>query len=626
MTPGERRLAQRLEAKLEDDYLCWYDVPVGPKHLHPDFVVLHPGRGLLVLEVKDWRLDTIRKADRAAFELATDRGLTHAANPLEQARQYAFAVKALLERDPALQVADGPHQGKLAVPYGYGVVLTNITRKQFEATDLGEVLDPERVICQDEMTESVDAAAFQEKLWRMHSAPFQRLLTLPQVERIRWHLFPEIRIQQGTLALEGEPAAEEATALDVAPDLVRVMDLQQEQLARSLGEGHRVIHGVAGSGKTLILGYRAERLARLMQKPILVLCYNVALAAKLRHAIEDKGLGTQVTVRHFHGWCMDQLKLYHVAPPPPAGEGGADAFFEALVTRVIDAVERGQIPRAQYGAVLIDEGHDFQPEWLKLVVQMVDPDTNAFLLLYDDAQSIYGRQMRRKFSLASVGIQAQGRTTILKLNYRNTNEVLAVAYEFAREVLTPEEAGEDGIPLVAPTSAGRHGPVPELVSLPNLKSEANYIANRLKESHTRGRAWRDMAVVYRAGFMGEEVTRALRTAGIPVEWLNESKRSRNYRPGEDSVKVMTMHAAKGLEFPLVAIPGIGFMPHEREDAKDEARLLYVAMTRAMDEFVMTCHRNTEFAERLAQARERANSEVVFVPMREDRLAGARVAL
>lgn len=626
MTSGEKRFAQRLEAKLEDDYLCWYDVPVGPKHLHPDFVVLHPGRGLLVLEVKDWRLDTIRKADRAAFALLTDRGLTHVANPLEQVRQYAFAVKALLERDPALQVADGTHQGKLAFPYGYGVVLTNVARKQFEATDLGEVLDPERVICQDEMTESVDAAAFQEKLWRMQSAPFQRLLTLPQVERIRWHLFPEIRIQQGTLALEAEPTAGEPTVLDVAPDLVRVMDLQQEQLARSLGEGHRVIHGVAGSGKTLILGYRAERLASLIQKPILVLCYNVALAAKLRHVIQAKGLDQQVAVRHFHGWCMDQLKLYHVTPPPPADKGGAEAFVEAFVERVIESVERGQIPRAQYGAVLIDEGHDFQPEWLQLVVQMVDPDTNAFLILYDDAQSIYGRQKRRTFSLASVGIQAQGRTTILKLNYRNTNEVLAVAYEFAREVLTPEEAGEDGIPLVAPTSAGRHGPVPELVSLPNLKSEANYIANRLKESHARGRAWRDMAVVYRAGFMGEEATRALRAASIPVEWLNESKQSRNYRPGEDSVKVMTMHAAKGLEFPLVAIPGIGFMPHEREDAKDEARLLYVAMTRAMDELVMTCHRNTEFAERLAEARERAKSGVVFVPIRQDGLAGVRVAL
>ncbi len=43
---------------------------------------------------------------------------------------------ALLERDPALQVAEGPHQGKLAVAWGYGAVLTRITRKQFEAARL----------------------------------------------------------------------------------------------------------------------------------------------------------------------------------------------------------------------------------------------------------------------------------------------------------------------------------------------------------------------------------------------------------------------------------------------------------------------------------------------------------
>jgi superfamily I DNA/RNA helicase len=46
MTSGERRLAQRLEDKLDGDYLLWYDVPVGPTNAHPDFVVLHPSKGL----------------------------------------------------------------------------------------------------------------------------------------------------------------------------------------------------------------------------------------------------------------------------------------------------------------------------------------------------------------------------------------------------------------------------------------------------------------------------------------------------------------------------------------------------------------------------------------------------
>jgi hypothetical protein len=64
MTSGEKRLAERLEDKLDDDYLLWYDVPVGPLQLPPDFIVLHPSRGLLILEVKDFRLSTIVQADK----------------------------------------------------------------------------------------------------------------------------------------------------------------------------------------------------------------------------------------------------------------------------------------------------------------------------------------------------------------------------------------------------------------------------------------------------------------------------------------------------------------------------------------------------------------------------------
>lgn len=111
---------------------------------------------------------------------------------------------------------------------------------------------------------------------------------------------------------------------------------------------------------------------------------------------------------------------------PPLRDGAWDAAIELL----IEQVAKGQIPRGQYGAVLIDEGHDFRKEWLKLVVDMVDPDTNSLLLLYDDTQSIYQRSKGLGFSLKDVGIEAQGRTTILRLNYRNTQEILRFAYDF----------------------------------------------------------------------------------------------------------------------------------------------------------------------------------------------------
>jgi hypothetical protein len=61
MTSGEKRFGRRLESLLEDDYLCWFDIPLGKKRRYPDYIVLHPQRGLLFLEIKDWKLATIKE-------------------------------------------------------------------------------------------------------------------------------------------------------------------------------------------------------------------------------------------------------------------------------------------------------------------------------------------------------------------------------------------------------------------------------------------------------------------------------------------------------------------------------------------------------------------------------------
>jgi Nuclease-related domain len=163
MTPGERRFATRLEQKLEDDYLLWYNVIVSKRQLRPDFVILHPSRGLFILEVKDWKLDTIESMNRERVTLLTDHGITTVEHPLEQARGYALALNQVLQRDPKLVHPQG-HQyaGKLIMPYAYGVVFSNITRNQFMQKGLQEVFEPNLVVCQDEFYETVDAGKFQE--------------------------------------------------------------------------------------------------------------------------------------------------------------------------------------------------------------------------------------------------------------------------------------------------------------------------------------------------------------------------------------------------------------------------------------------------------------------------------
>ncbi|WP_263144490.1 3'-5' exonuclease [Pseudomonas sp. RIT-PI-AD] len=592
MTSGERRFARCLESKLEEDYLCWYDVPLGPRRLHPDFAILHPRRGLLILEVKDWKLDTIQSLDPDRATLLTAQGQVRVPNPLEQARQYCHVLVGLLQRDPALLQDSGPYQGKLRFAWGYGVVLANITRQQFERTDLSQVLPANRVICKDEMQENSDAEAFQQRLWDMFSVRFDRLMSMPEVERVRWHLFPELRLEptQTSLFAESDSPADLLAAL---PDLVRVMDLQQEQLARSLGDGHRIIHGVAGSGKTMILGYRCLKLAQALHKPILALCYNRTLAAKLAHMIVLHGLAEKVSVQHFHGWCAEQLRLYQVAAP-----SFGPHYWKDLANRVLGGLDSGQIPSGQYGAILIDEGHDFEPDWLRLVVRMVDPSTESLLVLYDDAQAIYGN--RRQFSFSSVGIQARGRTTILRLNYRNTAQVLQVALDFAREWLSPQEAEDDGVPLIPPESAGRHGPAPRWQDCLDEAEEYRRIGEFLEERQRREIAWNEMAVLCRTNQERENVARRLQTMGIPVELAGKDTK-RAFDPAADSVKIVTLHASKGLEFKVIAIPGIGRLPLAQADSEaDEARLLYVGMTRAMDHLLLTASADSVFARRLRQ--------------------------
>ena len=597
MTSGERRLAERLESKLDDDYLLWYDVPIGPKQTHPDFVVLHPRRGLLILETKDWKLETIQRATRQMWEIIPDGKLKVVINPLAQARHCAIQVVNALERDPQLIHPDGPHQGKLAFPWGHGVVFTRITRRQFESAGLGDAIEPHYVICSDEMPDSVEPEVFQQRLWNMFPHAFgNRALSLPQIDRVRWIMFPEVRVLiQGALFDDKDAAAAGAASTEY-PDIMRVMDIQQEQLARSLGDGHRVIHGVAGSGKTMILGYRAEYLARAhtpTSKPILILCYNEPLAVKLASVMEAKGLADRVHARHFHKWCRDQLVAYGQLPTEKMG---VDQLMKEFVERVIRAVDRQQIPSGQYQAILIDEGHDFQPEWLRLVTQMVDPATNSLLLLYDDAQSIYERARSKQFSFKSVGVQAQGRTTILKINYRNTRQILQTASLIAADLLTQDDKDDDGIPLLKPISCGRDGQEPLIIRLPTLRDEAHKIAELLSDAHQEGHAWGDMAVICRDYATMDECARALKARKLPHQ---VRKRSGDYKPNLDAINVLTMRVSKGLEFAVVMLPGVGQMPAPGEDEKEEARVFYVAATRATQRLVIGVSGDGGFGRQLA---------------------------
>ena len=149
MTAGEKRVAEILRTQLDDACMVWYDIPVGKKRRYPDFVILHPRRGLLFLEVKDWKLNEFKNLNPKDITRITKTGLKTEAHPLEQVRQSGFAAINSLSQDKALQQVEGSQPGKIKFAYGFGVVFTNIARSNIHkivSEEKREVLLPDNKI------------------------------------------------------------------------------------------------------------------------------------------------------------------------------------------------------------------------------------------------------------------------------------------------------------------------------------------------------------------------------------------------------------------------------------------------------------------------------------------------
>ncbi|MDB5871057.1 MAG: hypothetical protein JWQ07_499 [Ramlibacter sp.] len=593
---GEKRVLDALARHLEDDYAVWHNIPIMGSGHEPDFVILHPQRGLLILEVKGWKRQTIVQANTMLVELRTEGGTVNNDHPVSQARGYMIDLMHQIQKRPELLHLDGPYRGKPLIPWGWGAVLSHIKAAEVSGDhSFSEVFEPHKVMLADDLAEDVDSMAFQQKLWGMFNVNWQCLLTLPQMNMVRALLFPELRMgHQQSLPLDDTPSKL------VVQDVLQVMDLQQEAVARNLGEGHRLIHGPAGSGKTMILIFRAVQLQAIARedKPILVLCYNRDLAGRIETMLRLKGVGPAVQVRTFHSWALDLIRTYQLAP---ISQHLAGDDYDALARLACDGIAASRVPKGQYAAILIDEAHDLADEWLAAAAQMVDPATKSLLVLYDDAQSIY-QKSRRKLSFAKLGIEAKGRTEILKINYRNTTEVLALAIECAEGVLEDgRNATDEDMPLVIPQSAGRSGPLPTFHRFDSGRQEADHVVKAISELVVQGRSPGDIAVLARTWRGLESIRDALERAGIAVSADKSARRAADSTP---SVKLTTLHSSKGLEFPVVFVVALEELEGAESKRLDELRLLYVGMTRATHRLGLTAMGTTKLTSHVEQALER----------------------
>jgi len=236
----------------------------------------------------------------------------------------------------------------------------------------------------------------------------------------------------------------------------------------------------------------------------------------------------------------------------------------------------------RYDVVVIDEAQDLKPVGIRLAVAMAKSREGIYLTA-DAAQSIYGRDY--SWNEVSELLDFRGRTTTLRRSYRSTVELQAACVQFANKCGLGDASER--------AEAMRVGKRPVLLSTASASGSAlaKYITTWATE--LRVPTW-SAAVLVRTSRIGEAVVKGLVKAGIKAAWVD----SGDLDLDAHYVKVMSMHAAKGLEFPIVCVAGADAdeLPSPVREAQDkldkteydkqERALLHVAMSRAMERLLI----------------------------------------
>ena len=239
-----------------------------------------------------------------------------------------------------------------------------------------------------------------------------------------------------------------------------------------------------------------------------------------------------------------------------------------------------QLTEKPFQALVIDEAQDLSPVALRFLLSLV-PSFDAVYLTADAAQSLYQRGFSWKQIHAD--LKVAGRTLVLRHNYRNTQQILA-----ACATILQDTDLVDGESLTQEPSSYL-GDRPTVLLLDDSKKEAQEIYDFFTNAAKRFRLpIHAGAVLCASQQIGRNLAKRLVNLGLKAEFVIGKKLDIN----TTSINVITLHSAKGLEFPFVAIVGLqaGQLPQIEADLPPEEvpavldeqrRLFYVGCSRAM---------------------------------------------
>ncbi len=590
-TSGERRVYNLLKSVLlpDSDWIVWYEPCASIQSKHGDFLIFSKYHGIILIEVKDWSASYIATANPSTFTIKNSDGSTqNRENPLKQARSVQLQIRNLLEKKHSLRQKVGNFAGKLRFPTTECVIFTGMERAQAEKAGLMDdsILSHQKCIFQDDLRVDIDDKesrnSFVEQLLGSFNHKFAFTpLSSKELDAVRYAIFPELRVNP-----------QQELSLDIAlnnDDLIKVLDKQQEIVSKSIGTGHRILKGVAGSGKSLVVTYRARHLARFNPHwRILVVCFNISLRSHLGASLNNSHIEPYrssgkgyIEVKHYHSLLSDLTNIR-------LRKGDKESWDDYNIRRsesLIDYVE-SQKDFQKYDAILIDEGQDFTEDMIRGVLSLLS-EKDSLLFCYDPAQNIFGR---KNFTWKSVGLNVQGKKpTLLNKSYRNTRQILELCTEFKGEDLDVDAESENKS-LIPDYGDCREGDLPLLIQKNSFNEMIDYVAQDIMSHTGNGIELSESAIIIMESNVKRDIvknlipklTSRLLELGFSngcVSAILTKEDKLNLDLNCPSVKVIMTDSCKGLEFRNVYMMGLAVV---EEDTPELRKTAYVGMTRAKD--------------------------------------------
>lgn len=550
--------------------------------LRPDFVLLHPHRGIAVYEVKDWNLDSMEyfvddRGKRPPVLKSTLRDKTFSIenkNPVTKIELYKEEIYRL-------------YCPRLPSKTGFGAIVSGIIFPFSSEERLAALLAPLRHYYGQDKFPKLYPLIGQGILKDRGKWALKKYV-LPSAYRNDSRINEEIASDLRHWLVEPDSSVEQRRPL--------IDELSHKQrnivLTRTEKTGFRRVRGSAGSGKSFVLAGRAAQLAADGMK-VLVITFNITLInyildLAVRFAQTGK-VRKQIVALNFHFWCKRAAQMTgHLAEYDEMWRSGknVESIHKEILAESTHTWLKDLNEDQKWDAILVDEGQDFELSWWVTLRQSLKPGGEA-LLCADKMQNIYEVTPWTEEQMKGAGFTGPWKT--LDESIRLSPELCRLAKTFINEFLP-------GLDDLLPEPVNRQLEFKTILKWwQTTRNQAalscvNALLEIVHES-VPAISYADLTCIVATANLGRKVVGLLREKGIASihtfgdgesaldEYYDSQRKKLAFFKGDARVKITTIHSFKGWESKALVV-------HiENANSKASLALTYAGLTRLKkDEF------------------------------------------